>query len=158
MKKEVKENFKKVFAAFLALFVVAFFVMYFEGKDILEEGKGSGADVEYKNFEYKNISSETLNSMIQLKERNQFFLVNTNDENGKYIEKTDAFIPYTKILKRQLELPKEKNFRVVVYSKNGNMSKIAAKKLILLGYTNVFNLNGGVNDWTKTGFLTNDQN
>jgi rhodanese-related sulfurtransferase len=32
------------------------------------------------------------------------------------------------------------------------MSQIAAEKLVSLGYTNVWNLKGGMVDWEQTGY------
>jgi rhodanese-related sulfurtransferase len=32
------------------------------------------------------------------------------------------------------------------------MSQIAAEKLVSLGYTNIWNLKGGMIDWEKDGF------
>jgi rhodanese-related sulfurtransferase len=101
---------------------------------------------------YKNIEPAVLNSMISIKETNNFFLINTNLTGGNSISGTDAQMPYLNIISRQSELPQDKNARIVVYSKDGYMSKIAAQKLNLLGYTNVFNLNGGTDAFLEKGF------
>jgi len=44
------------------------------------------------------------------------------------------------------ELP-DKEQMIFVYCRSGNRSKQAAKKLVALGYTNIFEF-GGINDWT----------
>ena len=145
MEVKNKENFKKLFLALLTLFAITFTAMYFEGKSVLEEnGKLSMIS---KESTYRNISPETLNSMLQLKERHSFYFLNVDEDPGKFIKGTDLYIAYNKIAERQSELPQDKSVRIVVYSDTGSMGQIASQKLILLGYVNVFNLKGGKKAW-----------
>ncbi|WP_409199578.1 rhodanese-like domain-containing protein [Methanobrevibacter sp. DSM 116169] len=41
----------------------------------------------------------------------------------------------------------DKNKKILLYCKSGRRSKIAAEKLRDLGYTNIFVLDGGINNW-----------
>ena len=45
------------------------------------------------------------------------------------------------------KLPQDKNAKIVVYCSLGIRSEIVAHKLIKAGYTNVFNLYGGIFEW-----------
>lgn len=54
---------------------------------------------------------------------------------------------YTEIVKRQDELPSNKNIALFVYCRSGVRSEIACRQLLSLGYTNVYNL-GGMLGWT----------
>ena len=50
----------------------------------------------------------------------------------------------------------DKRTRIVVYCSIGVRSNIIAQKLIKLGYTEVFNLYGGIFQWKNTGNLVVD--
>ncbi|MBI3671206.1 rhodanese-like domain-containing protein [Candidatus Azambacteria bacterium] len=150
METQTRSNFKKLFFALLTLAVIALIVMYFDGKRILEEN--GRLDMIRQEAKYENIIPETLNSMIQLKNKYDFVMINVDDAVGKIINPTDLFIGYDKVGERQKDLPSNKNIRIAVYSSTGMMGQIAAQKLILLGYKNVFNLSGGTKAWEEKGF------
>ncbi|MCL7753682.1 rhodanese-like domain-containing protein [Polaribacter sp. Z022] len=54
------------------------------------------------------------------------------------------------------KLPKDKNAKIVVYCSLGIRSEIVADKLIKEGYTNVFNLYGGIFEWKNNNFQVID--
>jgi len=49
-------------------------------------------------------------------------------------------------------IPSDKNTKIVLYCRSEHMSQIAAEKLISHGYTNIWNLKGGVVDWEQAGY------
>jgi phage shock protein E len=51
------------------------------------------------------------------------------------------------------ELP-DRNARIVTHSAAGGRGSLAAKSLQELGYTNVANMEGGLNAWRKRGYET----
>lgn len=53
-------------------------------------------------------------------------------------------------------LPKDKTAKIVVYCSLGIRSEIVADKLIKEGYTNVFNLYGGIFEWKNNSFQVVD--
>lgn len=91
---------------------------------------------------YGNISEGQLGQMMKSKD---FFLLDVHvPEAGKHLDGTDAFIPYDSIEENAGKLPANKNAKIVVYCRSGRMSEIAAKKLAEMGYSNVFNVQGGI--------------
>jgi rhodanese-related sulfurtransferase len=59
----------------------------------------------------------------------------------------DSTTPYAKP-----ELTKNQDARIIVQCASGGRSLLAAETLKKMGYTNVVNMAGGVNEWTKQGF------
>ena len=57
-------------------------------------------------------------------------------------------IPYYEIKKNVNNLLKNKKQEIVLYCQTGFRSKQAYKKLIKLEYKNVYNLYGGLDNWT----------
>lgn len=55
-------------------------------------------------------------------------------------------VPNETIIDKQPELLPDLNAEILVYCRSGNRSAQAAKKLIAIGYTNVFDF-GGIIDW-----------
>lgn len=49
------------------------------------------------------------------------------------------------------QLPDEKDKPIAIYCRSGRMSGIVAKQLAENGYTNIYDLRGGMNAWTSSG-------
>jgi len=63
---------------------------------------------------------------------------------------------YFDIQKTVEKLPKDKMTKIVVYCSLGIRSEIVAHKLIKEGYTNVYNLYGGILEWKNNNFQVVD--
>ena len=111
----------------------------------------TGETVTVANGSYQNITATELKSMLKDKD---FVLVNVHIPVRTSIAETDLFIPYDKITvsKNVLQLPAEKDPKIVLYCRSGRMSEIAAEELVNLGYTNVWNVANGMLGWEQAGF------
>jgi rhodanese-related sulfurtransferase len=109
----------------------------------------TGETVTVSEGSYQNITPAGLQTM--LKERD-FVLINVHIPFAGNIPGTDLSIPYDEIGRNLSELPADKSAQIVLYCRSGRMSEIAAQELVSLGYTNVWNLRGGMLDWEKAGF------
>jgi rhodanese-related sulfurtransferase len=108
-----------------------------------------GQRVETEGGFYVNITPQELQSMLS---GDDFLLVNVYAGDMGEIEGTDLFIPYDQITGRQGELGSEHDSQIVLYCRRGRSSVIAATTLLSLGYTDVWNLDGGMIAWEEAGY------
>ena len=105
--------------------------------------------VQVSGGSYRNINSEQLWSMLQKKD---FVLINVHIPYEGELPQTDMFIPYNAIDQNIDRLPQDKTARVVLYCRSGRMSAIASETIVKMGYTNVWNLKEGMNEWKQKGY------
>jgi rhodanese-related sulfurtransferase len=98
--------------------------------------------------QWTNVSSDQLAQMLQHKD---FTLINVKTPYIGEIDGTDLYIPYDQLKAKASLLPADKGAKVLVYCRSGAESAVAAQTLLDLGYTNVWNLDGGMNAWTASG-------
>ena len=69
------------------------------------------------------------------------------------IEQTDALIAFEDGGPQRIgEYPDDTNAKIVLYCRTGRMSSIVAEELVQAGYTNVWNLAGGMIAWEQAGY------
>ena len=103
---------------------------------------------------YTDVSAVGLVAMLANKD---FPLINVHIPYEGEIEGTDQFIAYNEIEQNLDKLPAEKDARIVLYCRSGSMSATAARTLIDLGYTDIWNLDGGMIDWEQAGYPLQDK-
>jgi len=108
-----------------------------------------GSRVSVAGGAYTNVTAPVLNRMLEHKD---FLFVNVHIPYEGEIAKTDAFIPFSRVEQELHLLPPKKDAKIVLYCMSDGMSTIAAEALVRLGYTNVWNLQGGMVGWRKQGF------
>lgn len=77
-------------------------------------------------------------------------LVNVHIPYEGHIDGTDTFIPFDEIGTWD-DLPADLDAPLALYCRSGNMSAQATDVLVDLGYTNIVDLDGGMNAWTAAG-------
>ncbi len=106
-----------------------------------------GKQVQVPGGFYTDASAAELNTMLANKD---FTLVNVHTPFDGNIAGTDLSIPYDQISQNLDKLP-DKSAKIVLYCRSGRMSDIDAKELVSLGYTNIWNLSGGMAAWEQAG-------
>jgi phage shock protein E len=97
---------------------------------------------------WTNVTPDRLATMLLAKD---FVLVNVKTPYIGEIDGTDLYIPYDQLRARAGELPAARDAKILVYCRSGASSAVAAQTLLDLGYTNVWNLAGGMEAWRASG-------
>jgi rhodanese-related sulfurtransferase len=96
---------------------------------------------------YTDVSVAELQTMLANKD---FTFINVHIPFEGNIANTDLSIPYDQVAQNLDKIP-DKNAKIVLYCRSDRMSNIAAKELVSLGYTNLWNLDGGMVAWEAAG-------
>lgn len=99
----------------------------------------------------KGVTEISASQLHQMMEAKDFILVNVHIPYAGEIPQTNLLIPYNEIMGHLDELP-AKDKKIVLYCRSDRMSTIAAEKLANGGYSNIFNLKGGMNAWKAAGY------
>ncbi len=95
------------------------------------------------------ISPAELNQIMQ---QQDIVLVDVHTPRQRHIKGTDLFIPYNEVMQYSEKLPADKNTAIYLYCEGGPMANAAARDLHQLGYSKLYNLQGGAKAWKKSGF------
>jgi len=96
------------------------------------------------------ISLVSPQKFAELAKTSNAFILDVHTPEQTHIPGTTAFIPYDQIKQNQNRLPTDKNTPILVYCRSGNMSAAAAKELSALGYSNIYDLEGGTNAYKES--------
>jgi phage shock protein E len=100
---------------------------------------------------YTRVRPDELKAMLKGKD---FVFINVHIPFEGNIACTDLSLPYKEITDpaNLVQLPADRNAKIVLYCRSGRMSQIAAEALVSLGYTNIWDLAGGMVEWEQAGF------
>lgn len=136
-------NWRPIPVLLLAVLVM---LMVACGPDVSDIASAEPGD---KNADgYVDIAAQQLVEMLETKD---FTLVNVHVPYAGEIERTDLFIPFDQI-EENLDQLADKDAPIILYCRSGSMSTTAAKQLAELGYSNVYELDGGFNAWQAAGY------
>jgi len=107
-----------------------------------------GTQVKVDGGSYTDINVSELQGLLKNKD---FTLVNVHIPFEGNLPNTDLSLPYDTIGQNLDKLPGDKNAKIVLYCRSDRMSNIAATELVKLGYTNIWNLDGGMVAWEQAG-------
>lgn len=105
------------------------------------------------SISYTRLSVSELQQMLKEKD---FLLVNVYVPFEGNLPQTDLSIPYNQIDQHPDELP-DKDARIVLYCRSGSVSAIAAKRLVEIGFTHIYTLQGGFDAWEQAGLPMEEQ-
>ena len=88
---------------------------------------------------------------VTLIEKPATTVVNVHIPYGGDIPGTDTSVPFNETEALLAALPTDKTAPIALYCRSGAMSAVAAKALVAAGYTNVYDLSGGMNAYEASG-------
>ena len=99
--------------------------------------------------QYQTLTIDEFASILDT-EADDYTIVNVHIPYQGEVANTDAFIPYNDMAALTSGLP-DKDAPIILYCRSGNMSEQASQALIAEGYTNVWDVPGGMNAWESSG-------
>jgi len=107
----------------------------------------------YNALSMDNKSNEkiSVDQLEKLMDQKNFTLINVHIPYQGEIDNTDLLIPFNAVNQNKNLLPKNKDAKIVVYCMEDQMSDVAAEQLTKMGYTRIFNLQGGMLAWQNQG-------
>lgn len=119
-----------------------------------DASRSYGEAVAVEGGEYRNVVPLELRTMMEAEDVR---LINVHIPFAGNIPDTDESIPFNEITDNLGRLPDDTGAPVVLYCRSGPMSVRAATELVGLGYTNVYNLEGGMVAWSSAGLQLEGQ-
>lgn len=97
---------------------------------------------------YQTIAVQDLHKLMQA---DDLLLINVHIPLEGSIPGTDTAIPYNEVENYLADLPQDKNTPIYLYCRSDAMGHTAAQTLLELGYTDIYNLEGGYIAWQAAG-------
>jgi len=113
------------------------------------ESQDTVADAPAATRAYTDITVDELREMMA---GDEFTLVNVHIPFEGDIPGTDVSIPFDEVAQHLDQLPQDRDAPIVLYCRSDRMSQEAAANLANLGFTNLYNLDGGFRAWTAAGY------
>ena len=133
------------FVAF-ALGVGLYFALGMPGMDHGSSSTMDGMDMSSETLTHRLVDSDAF--QVALDEPDAI-VINVHVPYEGEIEGTDVFMPYNDI--DAAALPSDRATPLVVYCRSGTMSAASVVTLAGLGYSNIVELDGGMNAWRASG-------
>lgn len=98
---------------------------------------------------YRAMSVDEFASILETAD-NPYTVVNVHIPYEGEVANTDMTIAYNDMAALTAALP-DKNAPIILYCRSGSMSNTATRALVEQGYTQVWDVTGGMNAWTSSG-------
>jgi len=98
---------------------------------------------------YQTLSIDELTTIVDNK-ADDYTIINVHIPYAGEIQETDANVAFNDIDALTSTLP-DKDAPIILYCRSGNMSETATRELVALGYTNIYDVPGGMNAWQSSG-------
>ena len=109
----------------------------------------SNAETTQQEAIYQTMSIEEFTNIVD-NTANDYTIVNVHIPYAGDIPNTDQTVAFNDIDALTSALP-DKDAPIILYCRSGNMSEQATRELVKLGYTNVYDVPGGMNAWQNIG-------
>ncbi len=120
-----------------------------EAKTASIPGGATAASVSVPGGAFRSVGPEGFAKLIESK--GDVPLINVHVPYEGEIAGTTAFLPFDQIAGLTSQLPADRTAPLFLYCRSGRMSTEAAATLVQLGYSNVVELDGGMNAWETSG-------
>ncbi len=102
-----------------------------------------------EKVQYTDISVQQAKEMI---DKGEVFIldVRTQEEYDAGHIRNSTLIPVQDLSKRLNEVPRDR--KILVYCRTGSRSTSASEILVNNGFTQIYNMKGGITEWTKAGY------
>ncbi|MEO8393766.1 MAG: rhodanese-like domain-containing protein [Chloroflexota bacterium] len=104
---------------------------------------------EAQNTGYRTLTIDQFADILA-NQSDAYTVVNVHIPYAGQIAGTDLLIPYDDV-KALTAILRDKNAPIILYCRSGRMSEETSRALIELGFTQVWDVPGGMNAWTASG-------
>jgi rhodanese-related sulfurtransferase len=133
----------KIFIVIIVFIAILIFVIW--------NNRTSSSTQPQTNPQITQVHPITSDQFDQLAQNPDTFIIDVHTPEQTHIPDTDAFIDYTQIKQNQSKLPADKNTPIIIYCRSGSMSAQASQDLTELGYTQIYDLQGGTDAYKQSG-------
>lgn len=125
----------KIVIGIITLLIVGATYFYTQQSKVANKNTGSLAD--------SNIQTINPDQFDELSAKPETFVLDVHTPEQTHISDSDAFIPYDKLEENKDQLPTDKSTPILIYCRSGSMSREASQTLASMGYTTIYDLEGG---------------
>jgi rhodanese-related sulfurtransferase len=146
-----KRGDEMTFIKFVVLSVIMVVVAACSPDQLAVQPTSEFSDAETLQLEavYQTLSIDELITIVDNK-ADGYTIVNVHIPYAGEIQETVANTAFNDIDALTSTLP-DKDAPIILYRRSGNMSETATRELVALGYTNVYDVPGGMNAWQSSG-------
>ncbi|PIZ64576.1 hypothetical protein CO051_02610 [Candidatus Roizmanbacteria bacterium CG_4_9_14_0_2_um_filter_39_13] len=111
--------------------------------------KGQSTDQNANTLSHTDIQLVNPDRFDELAKIPETFVLDVHTPEQTHIAGTDAFIPYDQLKENQSKLPQDKTTPILLYCRSGSMSREATQTLASMGYSTIYDLEGGTQTYRE---------